>query len=170
MNELKPMRELTRIREERGLSQQGLADASGVNKATINQIERGRRSPNARTLEKLAGALSVEIADLFPKAQSPLPLEDLSPAQWANRAAVRGEIPQPTIEDTDDIVTLRLYVWRELEKDDPLVQKVAKLVKDERLASPDTITISTQELYEMMRRVWNHEREPDAALMELGAE
>lgn len=75
MDEPKPMRELTRIREERGLSQQGLADASGVNKATINQIERGRRSPNLETLEKLAAALEVEIADLFPKAQRPLPLE-----------------------------------------------------------------------------------------------
>jgi len=74
MDEPKPMRELTRIREERGLSQQGLADASGVNKATINQIERGRRSPNLDTLEKLAGALAVEMADFFPKAQAPLPL------------------------------------------------------------------------------------------------
>src|SRR5215210_9369638 len=68
----KPMRELTRIREERGLSQQALADASGVNKATINQIERGRRSPNLETLEKLAGALAVELADFFPKVQAPL--------------------------------------------------------------------------------------------------
>jgi transcriptional regulator with XRE-family HTH domain len=76
MDEPKPMRELTRIREERGLSQQGLADASGVNKATINQIERGRRSPNLETLEKLAGALAVEMGDLFPKAQAPLPLEE----------------------------------------------------------------------------------------------
>lgn len=75
MDEPKPMRELTRIREERGLSQQGLADASGVNKATINQIERGRRSPNLETLEKLAGALAVEMADFFPKAQAPLPLD-----------------------------------------------------------------------------------------------
>jgi transcriptional regulator with XRE-family HTH domain len=75
MDEPKPMRELTRIREERGLSQQGLADASCVNKATINQIERGRRSPNLETLEKLADALAVEMADFFPKAQAPLPLD-----------------------------------------------------------------------------------------------
>ena len=73
MDEPKPMTELRRIREERALSQQGLADASGVNKATINQIERGRRSPNARTLEKLAAALNVEIGDFFPLAQAPLP-------------------------------------------------------------------------------------------------
>jgi DNA-binding XRE family transcriptional regulator len=58
------MQELTRIRNERGLSQQKLSDAAGVNKATINQIERGRRSPNA---------LGVEIGDFFPKAQMSLP-------------------------------------------------------------------------------------------------
>jgi transcriptional regulator with XRE-family HTH domain len=69
------MEELTRIRNERGWSQQRLADESGVNKATINQIERGRRSPNVETLEKLADALGAEVADFFPKAQAPLPLD-----------------------------------------------------------------------------------------------
>ena len=72
MDEPKPMRELTRIRQERTLSQQRLADASGVNKATINQIERGRRSPNVETLERLATTLGVEVADFFPKAEAPL--------------------------------------------------------------------------------------------------
>ena len=71
------MEELTRIRAERGWTQQRLADESGVNKATINQIERGRRSPNVETLEKLAVALGAEVADFFPKAQAPLPLQPL---------------------------------------------------------------------------------------------
>lgn len=66
------MEGLTRIREGRGWSQQKLADESGVNKATINQIERGRRSPNVETLERLAQALGAEMADFFPKAQAPL--------------------------------------------------------------------------------------------------
>jgi transcriptional regulator with XRE-family HTH domain len=116
MDEPKPMRELTRIREERGLSQQGLADASGVNKATINQIERGRRSPNLETLEKLAGALAVEVAEFFPKAQAPLPdfeeagqrredavemvleaarRQEKQSGQASNRALASEGIPQP---------------------------------------------------------------------------
>jgi len=70
------MEELRRIRGSRGWSQQKLADVSGVNKATINQIERGRRSPNIETLEKLADALGVELADFFPKAQAPLSFEE----------------------------------------------------------------------------------------------
>lgn len=70
------MRELKRIRNERGWSQQRLADESSVNKATINQVEQGKRSPTIETLEKLANALSVEVADFFPKAQARLPLEE----------------------------------------------------------------------------------------------
>src|SRR5215210_3140086 len=89
----KPMRELTRIREERGLSQQALADASGVNKATINQIERGRRSPNLETLEKLAGALAVEMADFFPKAQASLLLES---AQRSEGGGSGRDVPHYT--------------------------------------------------------------------------
>jgi transcriptional regulator with XRE-family HTH domain len=67
--------ELRRIREERGMSQGDLAAASGVDRVTINQVERGRRKPSLGTLEKLAAALGVEMADLFPKAQAPLPLD-----------------------------------------------------------------------------------------------
>jgi transcriptional regulator with XRE-family HTH domain len=69
------MHELTRIRNERGWSQQKLSDLARVNKATINQIERGRRSPNVETLEKLAAALGVELGDFFPKAQAQLRLD-----------------------------------------------------------------------------------------------
>jgi len=94
MNESKSMKELTRIREEHGLSQQRLADASGVNKATINQIERGRRSPNVETLEKLAAALGIETADLFPKAQAPLPLKEY---RW-HGAEGYPEIADPATE------------------------------------------------------------------------
>jgi transcriptional regulator with XRE-family HTH domain len=129
MDEPKPMTELTRIRQERNLSQQGLADAARVNKATINQIERGRRSPNVETLEKLAAALGVEVADFFPKAQSALPLEE---RPRARDIEVVGEafFVEPEEGEEPDIVTLRLYVWRELEKDNALLQKVARLVKD----------------------------------------
>ncbi len=86
------MQELTRIRNERGWSQQRLADESGVNKATINQIERGRRSPNVDTLAKLAAALRVEIGDFFPKAQAPLPEQgERRPAILADAVTTAAE-------------------------------------------------------------------------------
>jgi transcriptional regulator with XRE-family HTH domain len=66
------MEELTRFRRAHGWTQQQLAERSGVDKATINQAERGRRSPRVETLEKLAVALGVEMADFFPRAQQDL--------------------------------------------------------------------------------------------------
>jgi len=67
------MDELRRIRKERGLSQQRLAELAKVDKVTIVHIENGKVSPKVETLGKLAGALEIELADLFPKAQAPLP-------------------------------------------------------------------------------------------------
>lgn len=66
------MLELKRIRERQGLSRAGLAAKSGVYPATVNRIEAGERSPTVATLEKLAGALEVEMMELFPKAQGEL--------------------------------------------------------------------------------------------------
>ncbi len=84
------MQELTRIRNERGWSQQKLSDVAKVNKATINQIERGRRSPNVETLEKLAAALGVELGDFFPKAQAPLPLKEGERGHFSFKEAREG--------------------------------------------------------------------------------
>jgi len=76
------LEELRRIREEAGLSQSQLARESGVDRATINKIEQGKRSPSIATLESLARTLGVEVADFFPKAQATLPLEES--AAWAS--------------------------------------------------------------------------------------
>jgi transcriptional regulator with XRE-family HTH domain len=119
------MEELRRLRKERKLSQAKLAALADLDPSTVNQIETGARRPNTRTLEKLAAVLGVEVSDLFPKAQSPLPLEDRP------RASDIEVLGSYFVEDAEpDIVTLRLYVWRELEKDDALLQKVAKLLKE----------------------------------------
>ena len=46
-------------REHRGLSLQALADAAGVSKPYVSQIESGKRTGTAATLKKLAAALDV---------------------------------------------------------------------------------------------------------------
>jgi transcriptional regulator with XRE-family HTH domain len=112
-------REVRRLREEHGWTQNQLSVYAGVSQPTVNQIETGKRNPSTATVVKLAKALGVEISDLFRKASAPLELSLLNG------------------------------------------------LEDERLSSPDTITIGWQELYEMLRRVYNQEREPDAAIEEL---
>jgi transcriptional regulator with XRE-family HTH domain len=68
-------REIRRLREARGWSQAKLAGDTGMGVSGISQIETGARNPSAVTLWKIAGALGVEVGDLFPKAQNPLPFE-----------------------------------------------------------------------------------------------
>ncbi len=73
------MEQLRRLRKERGLSQARLAARADLNPTTVNQVETGQRAPTVQTLEKLAAALEVNVADLLesesPKAAAPPSLE-----------------------------------------------------------------------------------------------
>lgn len=53
-------------REHKGLTLQALADAAGVSKPYVSQIEGGRRAGTAATLKKLATALGVPLMALLP--------------------------------------------------------------------------------------------------------
>jgi transcriptional regulator with XRE-family HTH domain len=66
-------REIRRLREEKGWSQAKLAGAADMGVSGISQIETGARNPSAVTLTKIADALEVSVADLFPKGQPRLP-------------------------------------------------------------------------------------------------
>lgn len=53
-------------REQRGLTLQTLADAAGLSKPYVSQIEGGKRAGTAATLKKLARALGVPMGALQP--------------------------------------------------------------------------------------------------------
>ena len=56
---------LRAARRERGLSVGALADAAGVGKGSLSEIENGTRNPTLGTLYSLAGALGVPLAILL---------------------------------------------------------------------------------------------------------
>ena len=56
---------IRRIREERDLSQEGLATLAGLHRAYIGQIERGEKNIGLKNLEKIAKALNVSIKVLL---------------------------------------------------------------------------------------------------------
>ena len=56
---------IRRIREERDLSQEELADLAGLHRAYIGQIERGEKNMGIKNLEKIAKALNVSIKVLL---------------------------------------------------------------------------------------------------------
>ncbi len=54
------------LREERGLSQEKLAELADLHRAYIGQIERGEKNIGLQNLERIAKALRVGIKDLMP--------------------------------------------------------------------------------------------------------
>jgi transcriptional regulator with XRE-family HTH domain len=56
---------LRAAREQRGLSQEALAQAGGLHRTEISLLERGQREPRLSTIVTLARALDVEPARLL---------------------------------------------------------------------------------------------------------
>jgi len=53
------------IRNQRGISQEELADLASLDRTYITSVERGKRNISIVNLEKLANALEVSLAVLF---------------------------------------------------------------------------------------------------------
>ena len=58
-------RNLKRLRRERGLTQEELADLAGLNRNYVGMIERQENAASVDTLEALADALQIKAAQLL---------------------------------------------------------------------------------------------------------
>jgi DNA-binding XRE family transcriptional regulator len=76
------MKQLARLRRNKGFSQRALAQESGVSPATIYELENDRRTANPSTLRKLAEALGVEVVDLLEEDVTP---KESAPGFWRVR-------------------------------------------------------------------------------------
>lgn len=56
---------IRRLRYERGLSQEELADNCGLHRTYVGSVERGERNVTLSSLEVLAKALGVSVVDLL---------------------------------------------------------------------------------------------------------
>ncbi len=59
------------LRRERGLTQEELAQKSGLSVEAVGRIERGAFAPTLETIHKLSGGLGVPFHDLFHAPSSP---------------------------------------------------------------------------------------------------
>lgn len=58
-------RNLRRLRAERGLTQEEVAEKAGLNRNYVGMIEREENSPTLDTLEKISFVLEIDAADLL---------------------------------------------------------------------------------------------------------
>jgi transcriptional regulator with XRE-family HTH domain len=56
---------LKRLREQRGFTQQALAEQVGTTRVTVARLETGTRQPGVHLLERIARALKVPVDDLL---------------------------------------------------------------------------------------------------------
>ena len=56
---------MKKIREEKGMSQGDICRALDLDRGFISSIENGKRNPTLSTIEKIAGALGVDVGDLM---------------------------------------------------------------------------------------------------------
>lgn len=56
---------LRRLREAKGLSQEAFAHEAGIHRTYISDLERGARNPTIAVVEKLAEALDVRVSQLL---------------------------------------------------------------------------------------------------------
>ena len=79
-------RNLRRLREQRGLSQEGLADVLAVHRTFVGGVERGERNLTLRTVERLSERLQAD----------PLVLLGAAAPGTSLRAAASGRDPGAT--------------------------------------------------------------------------
>jgi transcriptional regulator with XRE-family HTH domain len=58
-------RRIRKEREQRGLTQRALADAADLSDRYISNLEGGQRSPSPKALQAIAGALQIQLGELF---------------------------------------------------------------------------------------------------------
>jgi transcriptional regulator with XRE-family HTH domain len=63
--QVKVGKQIQKLRELKGLSQQDLAAKCNFEKSNMSRLEAGRVNPTLSTLEKVANALEITLAELF---------------------------------------------------------------------------------------------------------
>jgi transcriptional regulator with XRE-family HTH domain len=85
---------IRRLRVERGIAQEALAVDAEIDRTYVSRLERNMENPTVAVLERLAGALEVEIVELFaapkPGSRRPQPLRSGRKVSVKKKAGLKG--------------------------------------------------------------------------------
>lgn len=59
-----------KIRLEKGISQETLADLSGLHRTYMSDVELGKRNVSLENIDRIANALDVSISEIFKQMES----------------------------------------------------------------------------------------------------
>lgn len=59
-----------KIRLEKGISQETLADLSGLHRTYMSDVELGKRNVSLENIDRIANALEVSISEIFKQIES----------------------------------------------------------------------------------------------------
>jgi transcriptional regulator with XRE-family HTH domain len=59
-----------KIRLEKGISQETLADLSGLHRTYMSDVELGKRNVSLENIDRIANALGVSISEIFKQIES----------------------------------------------------------------------------------------------------
>ncbi len=123
--------QIKRLREEREWSMAKLAVEADMSVSGVSMIENGKRNLTTTTLAKLARAFGVEVRDLFPLGQAPLP--EFEDERRASGIEVVGEAFFVPLEEgeEEDTVTLRVYYVRLFEGGEPILKAMREASPEE---------------------------------------
>ena len=79
------------LRKQKGLSQRGLEEASGLHASYVSRVEHGHTVPSLENLEKFAKALDVPLYRLFYMGEQPPPTPRLTPRETLEELAAETE-------------------------------------------------------------------------------
>ena len=89
---------LKRIRREKGMSLEGMAEQTGVSKSMLAQIEKGIANPSLGVIGKIIGGLHIEFQEL---------IEDVSPGS----RLVHIKEMEPT-KEYGTVFLMKITVWQ----------------------------------------------------------
>ena len=139
----KPLR-LRELREERGFSQHSLAEVSGVGRSTIAALEAGERGAHPNTVHALAGALGVEVLDLYRPHITLLPRHE----RPAETAAHSYKQLRQSLSDAYPGVTNEVHLERMAEQFMVELGWLQRRIFPHNIAHPRT-TLSAHDLLEL---------------------
>ncbi len=96
---------IRKIRQTRGLSQGEMQKRTGILRSYLSRVENGHTIPSLATLQRLAVAMEVTLADFFPsEGATPAPVEAEGPPAYLEE--LRSYLPQLSPEQRQELLEM----------------------------------------------------------------